>query len=283
MNYPYLFINKLNPQKMKTVFFSIVLTCMALTASGQTEVLRFPGIGEFSGIDASSVFDITLTKGDKESLTVEVDEEMAKHVVCVVKNGVLHLSLKPEIPTKKVNLLKADIVMRELNSVDLSGACKLESPDLFTPSSFRMECSGASKSTLKLRTGRLNVEVNGAGSVNLNAEVKNEAKIDMSGASKMNLTLQAESVNWDMNGSASIDVSGKAESASIDISGAAKISGANFVSNSVSIDCSGACHVALHVIDKLKIDASGASVIRYRGNPSIDMDSSGATKVRRMD
>ncbi|MDR2847596.1 MAG: DUF2807 domain-containing protein [Bacteroidales bacterium] len=265
---------------MKKLILSLMLCGATLTAFCQKSEVR--SVSGFTGIDVSNTFKITVSKGQAESLTITADEDLLPFVRSEVKKGVLHLYIDGKHKLKNRGNLQASIVMKELNKITLSGACNLIVNDGFTPENFKFETSGASNCKIDIKTETLNVDMSGASKLMLNANVEN-ARFDVSGAVNLKLTLQAENVHLDVTGSPSLQLSGKADRLAIDSSGASKIDAAEFETESVYIDSSGASQISVYAKEKLKIDSSGASHISYKGNPSVEMDGSGATKIKKID
>ncbi len=265
---------------MKRVLLSIIFIGLTLAAFCQKKETR--PVSGFTAIDASSVFDITVTKGNTESLVIEADDEVMPYVRSEVRNNVLHLYLDNGKKVNNVKILKAYVVMRNLEKVTLSGACKLTAKDLFTPDKFKSDCSGASSLYLNLKTNQLNVQMSGASKTELTADVANDAKVDVSGSSNMLLDLKATNVKFSSSGVCSVDLNGSASDIKIDVSGSSNIKAANFTVNSATVESSGTSNVALAVTKSLKVSSSGASTVSYKGSPTIDVNTSGASKIKSL-
>ena len=265
---------------MKNLFLSLCMAVLTLSAFCQkTETRQVSG---FTGIDASSAFEITVAKGSTESLTIEADDNVMSYVRSEVKSGVLHLYIDNSRKLKNIKTLKANIVMKNIDKVTLSGACKLTGSGIFTPDNFRSDCSGATKLDLQLNTGSMTVKTSGASKINLKAEVANDVKFDVSGASKMDLDLKATKVQMDASGSSKAEISGTASSFQVEASGASKVNAGDFIVETATVKSSGSCNITLHVNKALNVNSSGASSINYKGSPAINSDSSGSTKIRKI-
>ena len=264
---------------MKKTFLSLLFVGIMLNAFCQKKESRV--VSEFTGINASNSFDITVTKGSVESLTIEADDDIMPHVRSEVKNGILRLYLDGK-KIGKVKTLKAFIVVKTLDNVSLSGACKLSSSDIFTPDNFKSDCSGASHLDLTLKTGNMFVNVSGAGRIKLDAEATGDAMFDMSGASKISGNLEAGKAYFDTAGASKIELTGSASEMYLDTSGASNLNMENFEVKSIFVKSSGAGKIDLFATEALRINASGSSSVNYKGSPSIDMTGSGASRVRKI-
>ena len=264
---------------MKKVFLALAVAGLTtMVVFGQKKETR--SVSGFTGIDASNAFEITVVKGATESLTIEADDAIMPLVRSEVRNGVLHLYLDNARNLRSIKTLKASVVMRNLDRVTLSGASKLVANDLFTPESFKGDCSGATNMTVNLNTGRLSINASGVSKIQLKANVNGNADFDLSGTSKLQGELQAAGVNFETSGVSSIDVTGSASNIKIDSSGTSKFNGEDFKVKTANIDSSGTSKVNVNVTDAMKVDASGVSSVNYKGAPTIQMSTSGASRIR---
>lgn len=262
----------------------MILSGAALAAAGQVTETR--AVSGFTGISASNVFDITVTKGAAESLVITADEKVMPYVRSEVRNGVLKLYLDNDHRPKHmdVNNLKAAVTVKELETVKLSGACKLTSDAVFTPAQFEVGLSGASSLQLAVETGKLSLEVSGASKVTLNATVKEEAEFDLSGATKVQSKLRARRLEVDMSGACNVSLSGSANEAFFDLSGASKIDAGDFTINKATVESSGGTNITLNVEETLLVRSSGSSRIRYKGSPkTFDVKTSGASSLGKIE
>ena len=262
----------------RVLVFLVVAGLTTMFASGQKKETRV--VSGFTGIDASSVFEVAVAKGATESLTVEADDAVMPFVRSEVRRGVLHLYLDDAKNLKNIKTLKASVVMKDLDKVSLSGACKLTANDLFTPESFTANCSGVSKMTVNVNTGKLSIKESGSSKMQLKANVTNDAEFSFSGSSNMQAELKAQNVEFSSSGASKIIITGEAKDINIEISGSSTFQAEDFTVKTATINSSGAGNVSIHVTDHLKVDSAGASNVKYKGSPTITVNSSGASKIK---
>jgi hypothetical protein len=270
---------------------------MVLTSCAQKVVN--PNLKGLTGIDASSVFDITLTKGNSESLTIEADKEILPFVRHEVRGGILYLWLEKN----KVNDFKklhVSITMKELSSLNLSGACKLNGTGVFPSKQCKIDCSGAAKVNLQLQTSKLDVNLSGASNLQIDLQAATDVSLEVSGAAKVKISTPAsltytngtgkyttkkiEKMNIECSGSSKIQLSGSAEHLNIELSGASKIDADQFKAKTAKINATGASKVTVGITEELKVYASGASNIQYSGLPKITaLEVTGSAKLRKLD
>jgi len=265
------------------LFFTglLMLTCLCAQSSLLAQKTETRNVSNFSAIEASSVFNITLNKSATESLVIEADEDIMPYVRTVVKSGVLKLYLDNNKNTN-VKTLKATIGVKELKKISLSGACKLASNDVFEAPTFNIQLSGACAIKLNVKTEKLKTDAGGACNLDLIVETQ-EAKFEASGASNLKLQLNAGKAVFDMSGAGKADIKGKADKAEFGVSGACSVKAEDFACKIVSVESSGAGNLTLNVSERLEVDGSGTSNISYKGRPVINSNTSGMAKVRSID
>lgn len=266
---------------MKKVILLMIIGLTTTTAFGQKKETR--SVSDFTGINASSVFDITVTKGNTESLTIEADDDAMPYVRSEVRNGILRLYLdNSNRELRNIKILKASVVMKNLENVTLSGVCKFTANDLFTPNRFKADCSGVSNLAVNLNTGEMRIEASGASKIRIIANITGNASLGISGVSKIQSELKASDVKLNSSGASSIELTGSAANFKIDVSGSSKINAEDFTVKNAVVESSGTSKITVNVTDALKISSSGTSSINYKGSPVTDINSSRAVKVRKM-
>ncbi len=198
-------------------------------------------IGSFSGIEVGGAFKVFLTQGDKEHLVVEADENLLELIETEVRGNTLKITTSKDI--KNSSAMNVYVTFKDLNSLDVSGACHLTSEN-------------------KLKLGDLD--------------------LDCSGASDIMLKLSADKVNLDCSGASQMELYGMAESMDLDISGASQLDAADFEVKVCNADVSGASHGKVFVTGELSADVSGAGSLKYKGDAVIrDHEVSGAGSLKK--
>ena len=265
---------------MKKVFLLLMVTgLITINVFGQKKETR--SVSGFTGIDASSVFDITVTKGSTESLTIEADNDVMQYVRSEVQNGVLRLYIDNN-KVKNIKRLKASVVMQNLDKVSLSGACKFTVNDMFAPDKFKANCSGVANMVLNVNTGQLNIDTSGASKIRIKANVTGDTYMNVSGTAKIQSELNTSKANINSSGASSVELTGSANDFEIYLSGTAKLKAEDFSVKTATIKASGASKVTVNVSDALKVNSSGTASVNYKGSPTLEVSSSKASKVRKI-
>ena len=204
-------------------------------------------VSGFHAIKVSSAFDVYLTQGNEEGLAVSASEPKYRNdIKTEVKNGVLVISFQGDKKfwNKGNKKLKAYISFKNIDRLDVGGAC-----DVYL----------------------------------LTALKADKLSIELSGASDMkNAELQVNELTVDVNGASDMLVSGKVSQLKIEASGASDFKGYDLVTEYCDVRASGASGISITVNKELSAKASGASDIRYKGEGLIrEIKTSGASSVSR--
>jgi hypothetical protein len=241
----------INDMKNLKILF-IVSFCLAITSciDGQIyKTVRGNGnvvkedrsASHFDGIRVASGIDVYLRQGDKESITVEADENLHEYIITEVEDGILR------VRTDRVNIRDAErkrvyVTMKDVKSLRTSSAGDLigESP---------------------IRTDDIELGASSAGDIKLE--------------------LYAKDVKINISSSGDMDLLGEAETLDANLSSAGDLSAYNFKVKKADISCSSAGDANIYVTERLVARASSAGDISYQGHPEyVDAHSSSAGSIR---
>lgn len=301
----------------KVRMFLMIAFISTMYAFGQKIESRT--VSNFTGIDASDRFEITVVKGSSDALTIEADDEILPYVRSDVRNGVLHLYLEDDARSswwpislfkkdvkKDIKILKAFVIMKELDNVSLSGACKLYANDFFYSDIFKCNCSGASRMAVNVNADQMNIEASSTSKVQMKAYVTGNTKINALGASDVQVELQAG--NLEINTSSTskvvligsttgdfirINVSGASnlkidefsvKTASIVASSTSKIQMKGNITGDTNINTTGAANILGELItNNITISTSSTSIVDLVGSATGDymrVDATGASNFK---
>ncbi len=198
-------------------------------------------ISSFNGIDVGGAFKVFLTQGSIEKLEVEADANLMDVIKTEVKGGTLYISTKEDI--RDYEALNIYLTFKEIDEMEISGACQVTGEGKFTFSDLEMDCSGASTVELKLSA--------------------NTMELDCSGASNMTLY-------------------GSVQKVEMDVSGASHFDAYDLEVENYEIEVSGAASAKIFVSGELSAEVSGAAHLKYKGDARIiHHDVSGAASMKK--
>jgi hypothetical protein len=222
--------------------FLALFSFASFAQKGSGEVIKKTfKVDSFDGIKIGGAFNVYLRQGDVQDVTLVTDDNIMDNLKVTVSGGVL--KIKSDYDMNNPTELKAFITVKDLNSLELSGACEVEGKNTIVSKNLSLKVSGASDVEIAVRCSAL--------------------KIFASGASDLKL-------------------SGDASLLEIDASGACTIKAEKLAANQATIESSGASTVKVDVTEALDAKASGASSILYRGSAKVTANESGASDIKKM-
>lgn len=196
----------------------------------------------FDGVRVSSGIDVYLSQGEKESITVEADENLHEYILTEIRDNILH------VRTDNVNIRDAEIKRVHVTIRDVKS--------LKTSSAGDLVCKTPIKG--------------------------DDVELGASSAGDISLELYAKNVEVDISSSGNIKLWGEADIMSADLSSAGDLEAYDFKVSEAKVDVSSAGDARINVTGKLVARASSAGDISYLGNPgSIDAHSSSAGGIHK--
>jgi len=194
-------------------------------------------VSNFDSIELNGVGEVIVTQGGSESLSIETDDNVMKHLKIVVENGTLKLGFedgfKSITPTRLVFYVGVD---------DLAGLIVSGSGDIEVD---------------KLESDRLDVTVSGSGDVRI-------------------AMLTTGDVRTEISGSGEVSLAGESSAQVVTISGSGKYLAGDLCSESVKMDVSGSGDATVCVTETLDANINGSGSVSYYGKPSINSSGSGS-------
>jgi hypothetical protein len=149
-----------------------LIICIIATqfANAQNKRIEYH-LDAFSGIDCSAPLEITITKGETQSVILEVPEKFVSFFKIKVKNSILDIEFKnPKSGSVSINnyvKLKLFVTMKTLTLLDLSTATTVICKDTFSADTFKLDITGACTINLNINTKVFNADVSGASTITL--------------------------------------------------------------------------------------------------------------------
>jgi len=192
-------------------FLAVAAGCKGVTIIGGNQV---QGTGpvtsdtrkvdDFTKISLGSAMQADVKFGDKTSVVVEAQKSILPLIETKVEGGELVISTKGSMSTSEPMLVH--IVMKKLESVNASGASKVEVAPL-SAASFEAKVDGASKIHLSGKSDSVKFDAEGASTISAEDLAVKDAVATAGGASSVNLG-KASTLDVEANGASTITYEG---------------------------------------------------------------------------
>jgi Putative auto-transporter adhesin, head GIN domain len=211
------------------------------TASGNTASKRLDASG-VTRLDVAHGFDVRVTFGQPETVTVTYDDNLADLLDVGVSGGTLRLQLKPHGIITNRPTLRAEVTVGRLEEIRAAGASTVDVAGPVQNPGLRLEISGGSRVAAELGLDRADATV--------------------SGGSRLELT-------------------GAAGTFKVDGSGGSRLELVELSVHDLDIQLSGASHANVWADQTIAAQLSGASSLTYKGTPRFTKrDTSGASTIQ---
>jgi hypothetical protein len=196
-------------------------------------------VSGFERVSVSGSGQLSIVQGDKESLSIEADDNLLPLIKSYVVGGTLRIG--PEnvnlSPTREIHY---SLQLKSLKELHLSGSLEAEAASL--------------------QTDRLLVSISGSGKVQLPRLTADDLEVRVSGAGD-------------------IQIGGKVTHQTIDISGSGNYQAGGCESQSAVIHVSGSGDATLWAQQSVEAHVSGSGNVGYYGSPQVSTHVSGAGSV----
>jgi hypothetical protein len=180
------------------------------TVRGEGDVVKKERTAaSFDGIRVSTGIDVYLKQGDKESITVEADENLHEYIITEIKAGVLHVYTDANIRFAKMK--RVYVTMKEVTSLRTSSAGDIIGETPLKGTNIELSASSAGNIKLEVYAKKLEVDISSSGDITLSGEAE-ILNADLSSAGDLeayNLQVKDADISASSAGDARINVSEK--------------------------------------------------------------------------
>jgi len=208
---------------------------------GAPETYTF-NTGEFTEVRVELLCDIVYSSAPSDSVTLEIQPNLMKHVVVNESGGVL--------------------TVRSTRSIHWSGHTSTPVLNISTPSLSRVSHTGAGS----FKT--------------LDPIVADSFALNITGAANSKAELNVNSLSVSLTGAGDIELFGRADAADLNMAGAGNLNALNLMTRSSNINFSGVSTVRVNCSESLCVVGGGVGVIEYSGSPVIDISRGGLITLK---
>jgi hypothetical protein len=217
--------------------------CSAKVVRGsRTYVTEAREVRGFDRVTLTGSGDVTLIQGERESLTVETDDNVMPYITTRVSGGTLTLGTKSGVSVSPTRLRFT------LTVVDLEG----------------ITIAGSGNVTMeRLDADRIEVKITGSGNVRIDG-------------------LEADRANVEVTGSGNVELAGTVNELEITVSGSGNYIGEDLRSETASIKVTGSGNATVWATESLDVKMTGSGSARYYGTPQVSLTGSGSGNVKSL-
>jgi len=229
----------------KNLFLMLAMTALGFSAVAQKNekyddkdriegsgnvITKDIAIKSFDELDASGIFNLQLSQGDKESVKIEADDNLMDLFIVENEGSTLKISMKKNSNFNSKKHLRVYVTFKTLKTMNLSMV-------------------GGTSSDDKLKFADLKLKNQSVGSVNLNMTLQT-------------LNLENQSVG-------SVKLEGSAENAVVKNNSVGSINAGNFVVQKMDIENNGVGSATVNAEKELKYSDSFLGKVSNRGNATV--------------
>ncbi len=241
----------------RNVMITLFIVCLAVltacdVAVAGRQVVRGSGkvtsetrpVSGITGVDHSTIGDLTIILGDEETLTVEAEDNLLPYLETPVVNGVLTIRNKPQVSLRPTRPVRYHLTVKSLQSLANSSSGNILAP--------------------KIASQSITIHLSSSGHITVDGVQADTLKVQSS--SSGNIT-----INGGQAGQQEISLSS---------SGIYRASGVKSQSAQVTISSSG--DAIVWVTDQLDASISSSGNLQYYGSPQITQHLSSSGIVKSM-
>lgn len=231
--------------------FLVTVACVVLLLSscavGSRRVVTSDrSVSGFDRVVFEGLGELTITQGDRESLTIEAESNVMSRITTEVRGGTLYIDWRAGVfgfsvvPTKP---LRYDLTMKDVRVLSLTGLGSLAAGEI--------------------STDRLDVGINGGGRVVIRS-------------------LRAADLDLGLTGLGQVEVGGAVDRQSIVVTGGGEYDGSDLESGVAAVTITGLGKATVWATESLDVELPGAGVVEYYGEPTVTQNVSGLGSVRSL-
>jgi len=186
-------------------------------------------ITSFSEMEVKGYFEVILTQGMEEKVSIEIDEKAREYVLVENKGNKLIINNSVEKGAKKTKKMIVHVTLKDLKSLTAEGVGKIRSES-------------------QLNLDDLSIVVKSVGNVELD--------------------LKCNVLNLNHAGVGDIKLKGQSKQSEFTYSGVGNIEAFDLISEEVKVRHSGVGKTDVNATEKLSVTSSGIGSVNYKGNPA---------------
>ena len=253
--------------------FGLMVMVVLISVACNGQVVRGSGniitesraVRNFDHVDISASGELTIIQSGKESLTVEVDDNIMPFITTEVRGRTLFLDIDTRGQVSSITHTRVSYTLNviSIQSISVSGSAEIV--------------------TEELNTDRLEIDIGGSGEMRVDRLIADELDIAIGGSGDMRVErLTADELNLDIGGSAEIELAGEVSKQGADIGGSAEYFAKDLHSETIELTIDGVAKATVWAAEKLDAVVSGPAEVRYYGNPQTNFSVSSSGEIHSL-
>lgn len=198
-------------------------------------------VSGFNSVFIMTSGDLTIEKGDTESLTIEADDNLLKYLTSDVEGTTLRLSIENFVSLRYVTRIRYHLVVKNLEEVQLFGSGDIDAPEL--------------------EADHMRITILGSGNMLLEGLNATDLKVNLSGSGNLNVR------------------GGNVENQDLTLMGSGSYNADDVKSGTANINIMGSGTARIWVTDQLHATLMGSGDVEFYGDPSVESNSLGSGDV----
>lgn len=187
-------------------------------------------VDPFTSISSSGAFDVIISYGNSDKITLQTDENLLPYIETTVEDGKLSIKTKNKINIRSASRMVVSVSMKRITGLYQSGSGDISGEGAFTNNS------------------ETEIKLSGSGNIKLAFDSFQDLDISLSGSGNIHLT------------------GGKTGTISTRLSGSGNIDCSNIISEKVVAAISGSGNVKVNASESIEAKIAGSGNVFYKGS-----------------
>lgn len=220
--------------------------CMKETVKGTGRTVdENRNLSKFNGVDLKMDATLKFVKDTAYFCIVSAQDNVLDVLETEVRAGTLKVGVEPGVWLRRHSPITIEVHTPSIENIEISGSGNFNSESELTANTVDLRISGSGKVDIKsVKVSKLNVEISGSGSVNIDE--------------------------------------GSADDVYLSVSGSGKIEARDVLMDYCDVNISGSGSAYVNVIKKLYASISGSGNVYYKGTPVVETHVSGSGKIKQL-
>lgn len=270
--------------KQIVIFLLAVISLTSATAQTKKESRK---VASFNRISFSIPGVAYVRQGEEPGFEIEGPADFLAEVETEVNDG--RLSIRREgswriWQWRETQSVRVWITVRNLEGLTVNGSGELKAEGKWKLDDLKLNVNGSGSIEINAEAkGILSADLSGSGQIYVSGSCKSyDSDISGSGRITMNLNVY-EKADFSITGSGKVEASGTAGIVHAHVSGSGRVLAFELETNKCEVDITGSGDVEISVKDVLNASISGSGMVLYKGNPNhVNVKRLGSGKVQRM-